>query len=269
MSEQSVMNVQTAAYVALDDQINSAESNGILDRWRFGKMLLKERVGKQLPRGRLDEVAEACGKSQTEIKYRMLFATKFPTESKVVNAVDDFGSWHNIVNDALPDTAHVGHAAGDSEWYTPPEFIEAAVATMGGIDLDPASTAEANRIVKAEQFFAAGDDGLTKVWAGRVWMNPPYSQPLIAQFVEKLIQSYESNDVSEACVLVNNATETDWFQMLLESAASVCFPRGRVRFWHPSKQSAPLQGQGIVYVGSHGKRFANSFSDFGPILVIP
>ena len=46
---------------------------------------------------------------------------------------------------------------------------------LGGIDLDPASNAEANRVVRAEVFFSSADDGLGKSWEGRVWLNPPYS----------------------------------------------------------------------------------------------
>ena len=77
---------------------------------------------------------------------------------------------------------------------------------MGGIDLDPASDAEAQKVVKAERFYDEEVNGLQQPWQGRIWLNPPWSDP--QPWLEKLIVE----KVDQAIVLTTNATETEWFQ---------------------------------------------------------
>lgn len=172
--------------------------------------------------------------------------------------------------DLAAPTAHVGQNSGDNEWFTPSEYIEAARTVLGEIDLDPASTAEANATVKATRFFTKEDDGLSQNWSGRIWMNPPYAQPLIEQFAEKLAEGVDQRAVIAAVVLVNNATETNWFRSIAERASAVCFPSSRIRFWHPAKPSAaPLQGQAVLYIGSQSPAFCAQFTAFGLLWVKP
>jgi hypothetical protein len=158
---------------------------------------------------------------------------------------------------------HVANNSGDNEWYTPKEYIEAARQVLGKIDLDPASNPIANELVRAATYYTAEDSGLDKDWQGTLWMNPPYESGLIGQFAEKLCDSYASGNVTGAIVLVNNATETRWFQSLAEQASAACFPKGRVKFWHPRKVAVPLQGQAILYLGPNADEFARAFSQFG------
>ena len=163
---------------------------------------------------------------------------------------------------------HVSRATGENEWYTPPEYVEAARAVMGGIDCDPASSEIANRTVQAERFYTADTDGLDKPWGPRVWINPPYSQPLIRHFAQALVARVRGAEVEQACVLVNNATETDFFQSMLAVASAVCFPRGRIRFLDPNGEpsGAPLQGQAVLYVGEDVAAFYEHFHAFGAVL---
>lgn len=159
---------------------------------------------------------------------------------------------------------HVSANSGNNEWYTPAQYIEAARRVMGGIDLDPATCEIANRTVGAARIFTAEDDGLSQEWPiGRIWMNPPYAQPLIGHFSERIAQEVKLG--SEAIVLVNNATETAWFQTMAEACSAICFPKGRIKFLDPDGKpsGAPLQGQAIIYLGENSNRFDSEFSVFG------
>ena len=136
---------------------------------------------------------------------------------------------------------------------------------MGGIDTDPASCEAANATVKAVTYYDLKSDGLKKKWFGRVFMNPPYAQPLIAEFSRAVASKYSNGEISEAIILVNNATETEWFGDMVKQSAAVCFPKGRIKFVDKNGNpgGAPLQGQAILYMGKNKAKFATSFAGFG------
>lgn len=157
---------------------------------------------------------------------------------------------------------HVANNSGNNEWYTPAEYIEAARKAMGSIDTDPASNDIANKVVKAEKYYTIETDGLAHEWHGNVWMNPPYSSDLITKFIEKLKE--QRGNYEQAIILVNNATETQWFYEIVKIASAVCFPKSRVKFYMPDgKTGAPLQGQAVLYVGDNYEKFISAFGGIG------
>jgi ParB family chromosome partitioning protein len=178
------------------------------------------------------------------------------------NHPDD--SWAECWNYALGRGAHVA-TKGENEWYTPPQYIGAARRVMGGIDLDPASSDKAQELVQATVYYTKDDDGLKRPWSGRVWMNPPYSKDLIWPFCERLCEFVASGDVSEAVVLVNNATETAAFQRMAELAQAMCFHAKRIKYLNVDLEVAetPVQGQAFVYFGENAEAFHSEFVQFG------
>lgn len=169
---------------------------------------------------------------------------------------------------SLAGAGHVSSATGENEWYTPSRFIEAARQAMGSIELDPASCQEANVAVKAKRFYCIADDGLSKRWKGNVWLNPPYSKDLCFKFITKLIEERDSGRVTQAIVLVNNATETVWGQMLLKASSAICLPAGRISFVSKDGKTAnsPLQGQMFCYMGDFYDMFFEAFAGIGVCL---
>jgi len=156
---------------------------------------------------------------------------------------------------------------GNNDWYTPLEYIEAAREVMGGIDLDPASSDFAQQTVKAGAYFTAETNSLDKPWHGRVWMNPPFSMPLIQQFVDKLLEEWQAGRLEQATVITNNATDTGWFHALLAESKIACLTKGRVRFYSPVNDGmAPRQGQAFFYFGDQIDRFTQTFAEFGAVV---
>jgi len=156
---------------------------------------------------------------------------------------------------------------GNNEWNTPKKFTDSAKIVMGKITLDPASNKSAQCFVKAKKFYSKKNNALEKKWKGKIWMNPPYSNGTIGKFIDKFIQEYENGNIKEAVVLVNNGTETRWFQKLIALVDNFVFVKGRISFFKPNGETGPpLQGQIIMYIGGKNKtKFKKEFSKYGII----
>lgn len=149
-------------------------------------------------------------------------------------------------------------STGEIEWPTPPHIIAAAVAALGSIDVDPCASAAGH--VPASTYFTVEDDGLSKPWLGRVYMNPPYGR-VIGDWVEKLHREFTEGGTTEYVALVPARTDTAWFDVLREGL--LCFIRGRLKFGD-AEQGAPFPSV-AAYRGPNPQRFALAFADHGDI----
>lgn len=185
------------------------------------------------------------------------------------------------------------------EYQTPPRYLELVREVLGGIDFDPCSTAEANKLVRAESYVTKEMDCLAMpFWVGpRRWLNPPYSSPSCGLIVDRWWRELQPEPFKQGAkspntagiLLVNSATETGYYQLSLRHAAAICWPDHRISFWHadrPSKKGAPdmdavpnehglyehkgnIAGQSFFYGGPSwlATRFAELFGQIGTVVV--
>ncbi len=180
----------------------------------------------------------------------------------------------------------------NTEYYTEAAIIELAREVMGGIDLDPASSAIANQTVKAKRFYTKESNGLTQAWSGRVWMNHPFSKgekackpnckkkkcqvrghcitediPGNSEWTRKLVEEYKSGNVSEAICITFSSMSESWMQPLIEFMQ--CFPRGRINYRLPNgdKTNSITKGSLLTYMGPNPQKFREVFEKIGTVKV--
>ena len=151
------------------------------------------------------------------------------------------------------------------EWFTPAAIVEAARLTMGGIDLDPASSAKANLIVQAEQFYTIYDDGLKHQWFGNVWMNHPFSRKGNRLWIAKLLEEVTSRRTRHACCITYACTSEKWFQPLLKQPQCYLYPRTNYLLPDGSVKRGVTKGSVVTYFGPNEDRFAIEFEALGTI----
>jgi len=165
-------------------------------------------------------------------------------------------------------TAHTGHF----EWYTPMDLSDKCRLALGGaINLDPFSHAKANITIRADVFLTEQDDALLCDWpvVETMFANPPYALGLIGKCCRRIVQEYRAGTYQRAIVIVNNATETEWFHDLLSVSSLLCLPRKRVNFENEHREltiKRNSRGQVIFGIGIDEMQFSTALSDVGAIL---
>jgi hypothetical protein len=92
----------------LERHIAAGERGGIMDRWEYGREVLKAKAGRrQLPHGMIADLVKMAASvgteiSEQEIQRRIRCATVYDSEAKVRQALTEFGSWSALVNAGFP-----------------------------------------------------------------------------------------------------------------------------------------------------------------------
>lgn len=150
----------------------------------------------------------------------------------------------------------VHYSSETPEWYTPKEIVKCTVAALGAIDLDPCSPSKPT--IPAKRWFTREQNGLSRDWSGRVYMNPPYGRE-IAEWAAKLLAEFRAKRTTEAIALVPARVDTEWFRLFRDCA--VCFVDGRLKF--SNAQSAAPFPSAAIYLGKAVPKFAKAFAAAG------
>ena len=132
-----------------------------------------------------------------------------------------------------------------TEWYTPPELF-AELDQEFNFTLDPCATPQS---ALCDKYLTKADSGLSKIWSGRVFMNPPYGRGL-NKWVKKAYDSVRSSEAELVVALIPSSTETLWFhEFIYPDKAEIRFLKGRVKFL----QRCRITGNPIHYAGTATK----------------
>lgn len=197
------------------------------------------------------------------------------------------------------------HSSNSIHFYTPPNIVEAARATMGAIDLDPASCEEANEVVGARHIWTAERSGLDRPWCfytfasrdlpepTKVFLNPPGGKvgkvSAAKVWWEKLCNEWLDGNVEQAIFVCFNLEVLNTTQASPIACLDfpICYLKTRPRFWPPGtppelrgKSGSPKYPGAVVYVppcvdgivaSNEGnpkiERFREAFSPLGRVVV--
>lgn len=123
-------------------------------------------------------------------------------------------------------------------WSTPQEFYD-NLNSVHGFTLDVCAT---KQNAKCAEYFTKAEDGLSQVWSGVCWMNPPYGRE-IKSWMRK---AYESSLTGAKVVcLVPSRTDTAWWHDYV-IRGEVTFIRGRLKFGDATN-SAPFPSAVVIF----------------------
>jgi len=153
------------------------------------------------------------------------------------------------------------HFTSDTDqWNTPQHIIHAVLAVLGEIDLDPCSDSADHPNVPAVQVFTEEDNGLSRRWPGRVYMNPPYGSD-IGDWVRHLVIEYEDGRTTEAIALVPARPDTEWWRAI--NHYPWCGIYGRLHFGN-ADTGAPFPSAAF-YLGDNLPAFLEMFGILGAV----
>ncbi|MDR3558228.1 MAG: hypothetical protein P4L61_01720 [Candidatus Pacebacteria bacterium] len=155
-----------------------------------------------------------------------------------------------------------------AELWTPPFYVDKVRAVLGQIDLDPFSCAGANLTVQANRYFCAGSAPFKRDWRAKtIFMSPPSSEKLLLRAARRFLKELRRGRFEQAIVLVNEAPDCLWYNLLASRADAICVTRKPIPFNTPNggSQTSGAGMQAFLLFGPDRKFFRQLFTGVGAI----
>lgn len=151
----------------------------------------------------------------------------------------------------------VEYSSESNEWYTPEPIIDRVRATLGSIELDPASCPPAQETVQANRYFGVGGevgDGLSVEWhANTLFVNPPYGfdenhRSNTKKWTEYLFDQWAKGNIGEAVLLTYAHPSRQWFYPFWNFPIAFLYKRIKFNRSDGSQGTSPPHCNAITYL---------------------
>ena len=134
-------------------------------------------------------------------------------------------------------TDPVSHKGETNSWLTPLSLVHA----LGEFDLDPCGF---NFHRTAKEVIQLPENGLSREWHGRIWLNPPYGK-------HQQEWLHRMNDHKNGIALIFARLETKWIQKFI--ADGFFMIEGRIKFLKEDLTESSNAGCGSILIPFSGK----------------
>jgi len=135
----------------------------------------------------------------------------------------------------------VHYSSKTDMWATPDCFFD-KLNNEFGFELDVCATKDN---AKCDKYYTIDDDGLSQIWSGMCWMNPPYGRQ-IKHWIKKAYESARDNGATVVCLIPSRTDTAYWHDYVMKG--EIRFIRGRLKFGG-AKNSAPFPSAVVVFRG--------------------
>ncbi|MFA6087441.1 DNA N-6-adenine-methyltransferase [Mucilaginibacter sp.] len=156
---------------------------------------------------------------------------------------------------------HQSTIGKNDEWLTPPNIIKA----LGdyGFDLDPCAPVN-SPFITARHTYNINDDGLSKTWAGRVWLNPPFNRYEREKWMVKMAEH------NNGIMLIPAALETEnSYKYVWDKCSGILFLEGRPHFHYVDGKRAKANSGCTICLVAYGRANLDALllSNLGKVVI--